>query len=149
MFLEVKMMVWKRYRRHDRTQYLDTSEYRRRDLWREPSHEFESAMRWFRISSMISFGILGHCGVLETTRTVAASVAAGIGRRPSFDGFEPIPSRDGGIIDRLPWALFISGRSCSRTGCHEPSCADSSEYFAVRAPPKDYLPGNRTCLINA
>ena len=89
MFLEVKMMVWKRYRRHDGTQDLDTSEHRRRDLWREPSHEFESAMRWFRISSMISFGILGHCGVLETTGTVAASVAAEIGRRPSFDGFEP------------------------------------------------------------
>ena len=105
MFLEVKMMVWKRYRRHDGTQDLDTSEHRRRDLWREPSHEFESAMRWFRISSMISFGILGHCGVLETTRTVAASVAAGIGRRPSFDGFEPIPSGDGGIIGPFAFAM--------------------------------------------
>ena len=46
---------------------------------------------------MISFGILGHCGVLETTRTVAVSVATGVGCQFVFDGFEPIPDK------RLLW----------------------------------------------
>ena len=133
MFPEEKMMVWKRCRRHDGTHDLDTSEHDRR----ESSRELESAIRWFRISSRISLGILGSCGV-----------AVGVGRRLSFDGFEPILSRDSGIIDRLPWALFIGGRSYGRTGCREPDCTDSSEHFAVRTPPKEYVPGDRTHLIN-
>ena len=60
-------MVWKRYRRHDGTHDLDTSEHDRRELSREPG----SAMRWFRISSRISFGILGYCGVSEIAVTAA------------------------------------------------------------------------------
>ena len=97
-------MVWKRCRRHDGTQDLDTSEHDRR----ESSHELESAMRWFRILSRISFGILGHCGVLETTGTVAVSVAAGMNCCLAFDGLEPIPSRDGGI--RLEFSLGFRDR---------------------------------------
>jgi len=94
--LEVKMMVWKRYRRHDGTQDLDTSEHDRRDLWMESSHEAEPVTRWFRTSSIISFGIVGHCGALETTGTVAVWVA-GMDCRFVFDGFEPI------LDKRLLW----------------------------------------------
>jgi len=68
------MMVWKRCRRHGGTHDLDMSEHDRRESPDEP----ESAMRWFRILSRISFGILGPCGVLETTGTVAGSVARGM-----------------------------------------------------------------------
>ena len=81
------------------------SEYRRRDLWREPSHEFESAIRWFRISSMISFGILGSRGASETTETAVVSVVTGVGCSLAFDGFEPIPSGDGGIIGPFAFAM--------------------------------------------
>jgi len=89
---------------------------------------------------MISFGILGHCGALEITETVAASVGTGVGRCLAFDGFEPIPSRDSGIrLNRLPWALFLSAVEVS---------TENSEHFTVRTPPKDYLPGDRTHLIN-
>jgi len=98
--LGVNMMVWKRCRRHDGTQDLDTSEHDRRELLHEP----ESAMRCFRISSRTSFGILESCGVLpETTGTVSVPVAVGMDCCLAFDCLEPIPSRDGGI--RLEFSL--------------------------------------------
>ena len=72
---EVKSTVWKRYRRHDGVHDFDT----RAHGWRELTPA--SVARQFKISSMISCGILG-------TITVLTSTGAG---GSSIKGFEPVP----------------------------------------------------------
>ena len=81
-------------------------------------------------------------GIMEVAWAVAVSVATWVSCRLAFDGIEPIPSRDGGIID-------YPGRSRGRTDYRKPNCTDNPEHFVVRTPPKDYLLGDKTHLINA
>ena len=97
MCMEVKRMAWKRCRRHDGVHDLDTRAHDWRHL---------KPVRWSKISSMISCGILG---------TVTALVFAEVRR---FD-FEVSSSIQG--VDRRrngSWALSLVRRSYYRATGH-------------------------------
>ena len=81
--LEVKKAVWKRCRRHDGTHDFDTRAHDRRDSYAE------LVARWFKISSMISWGILG---------IMTDSVSTGVGCFAS-EVFESIQGVDRGRSD--------------------------------------------------
>ena len=80
MVTKVKLMVWKRWRRHDGTNDFDVRAHDRRVL------KSESAARCSKISSMISCGTLGvvvalvSTGVGSSASEVTESIR-GVGRR--------------------------------------------------------------------
>ena len=73
-------MVWKRCRREGWTHNLDTQEQDRRK-----NVEFESEARWSKISSMMSWGILGTTTVLGPAEVSGSR--GGWGGRPAKNRF--------------------------------------------------------------